>query len=111
MVDLLQLPQGVGVEVSGPGEQEKLAPDLGRFDLASQGSRAGRARRQTGTTSTTSGISSRKRFSIPILSVIVEEGQPEHEPRMCRYATPFSNRSRVMSPPSCITAGRISKSR
>src|SRR5260370_9067551 len=54
----------------------------------------------TGTTSFTSGISSRSLFSIPILSVSTEDGQPLQEPRMFRYTIPSSNCSRVISPPS-----------
>jgi hypothetical protein len=83
---LLQLPQRVGVEVAVAGEEvqllekrrallgEELPPDVGRFDLPPQ----------TGMTSTTSGTLSRRRFSMPIFSVMVELGQPLQEPRMCR---------------------------
>ena len=86
MVDLLQFPQSVGVEVAVAGEQVKLLqegrallgkqlpPHLRRFDLPPQ----------TGMTSTTSGTASRRRFSMPIFSVMVELGQPLQEPRMCR---------------------------
>ena len=37
---------------------------------------------------------------MPIFSVTVDEGQPAQLPCMCRYTTPSSKRSRVMSPPS-----------
>ena len=86
MVDLLELAQRVGVEVALAREQvqltqqlpglvwQQLALDLGAFDLASQ----------TDTTSVTSGMSSRSRVSMPIFKVAVDEGQPAHEPFMCR---------------------------
>jgi hypothetical protein len=83
---LLQLPQRIGVEVPVAGEEvelleergtllgEQLPFDVRCFDLPSQ----------TGITSTTSGNVSRRRFSMPILSVMVELGQPLQEPRMWR---------------------------
>ena len=86
MVDLLELPERVGIEVAVARQKVQLAQELRRlvreelatdrlaFDLASQ----------TETTSTTSGTSSRSRDSMPIFSVIVEEGQPEQEPCMVR---------------------------
>lgn len=86
MVDLLELAQGIRVEVPLAREQvqlaqerrglvrQQLAPDLGGFDVASQ----------TDTTSVTSGMSSRSRPSMPIFKVAVEDGQPAHEPCMCR---------------------------
>jgi hypothetical protein len=86
VVDLLELAQRVGVEVALTREQvqltqelpglvrQELALDLGAFDLASQ----------TDTTSVTSGMSSRSRVSMPIFKVAVDEGQPAHEPFMCR---------------------------
>ena len=86
VVDLLQLPQRIGVEVAVAGEQVKLLQQLGAllgeqlpphlwcFDLPPQ----------TGMTSTTSGTASRRRFSMPIFSVMVELGQPLQEPCMCR---------------------------
>ena len=86
MVDLLQLSQRIGVQIAAAGEQVQLAQKLGRligeqlsanvvgFDLSPQ----------TGTTSSTSGIEARNRSSMPIFSVISEEGQPLQEPRMCR---------------------------
>jgi len=86
VVDLLQLAESVGIEVPVAGEEvqfskqrralvrEKLPPDVRRFDLPSQ----------TGITSTTSGTVSRRRFSMPIFRVMVELGQPLHEPRMWR---------------------------
>jgi hypothetical protein len=86
MVDLLQLAERVGVEVTVAGEEvqlleegrallgEQLPPDILRFDLSPQ----------TAITSTTSGTVSRRRFSMPIFRVIVELGQPLHEPRMWR---------------------------
>jgi hypothetical protein len=43
---------------------------------------------QMATTSTISGISSRKRCSIPILSVMSELGQPLQEPSRCSSTTP-----------------------
>lgn len=82
MVDLLELAQGIRVEVPLAREQvqltqerrglvrQQLAPDLGSLDVAPQ----------TDTTSDTSGISSRSRPSMPIFSVAVEDGQPLHEP-------------------------------
>ena len=86
MVDLLELAQRVRVEVALTREQvqlaqqllglvrQQLAPDLLTFDLAPQ----------TDTTSLTSGMSSRSRDSTPIFKVAVDEGQPAHEPFMCR---------------------------
>lgn len=86
MVDLLELAQGIRVEVSLAREQvqlaqerrglvrQELAPDLGGLDVAPQ----------TDTTSVTSGMASRSRPSMPIFSVAVEDGQPLHEPCMCR---------------------------
>jgi hypothetical protein len=86
VVDLLELAQGIRVEVPLAREQvqltqerrglirQQLAPDLGSLDVAPQ----------TDTTSTTSGITSRSRPSMPIFSVAVEDGQPAHEPCMCR---------------------------
>ncbi len=86
MVDLLELAQGVRVEVPLSREQvqltqellglirQQLPPDLLAFDLPPQ----------TDTTSVTSGMSSRRRDSIPIFKVAVEEGQPEQAPFMCR---------------------------
>ena len=86
MVDLLELAQSIRVEVPLASEQvelsqerrglirQQLAPDLGGLDVAPQ----------TDTTSVTSGISSRRRPSMPIFSVAVEDGQPLHEPCMCR---------------------------
>lgn len=86
MVDLLELAQRVRVEVALAREQVQLAqqlpgllrqelpPYLPAFDLSPQ----------TDTTSVTSGTSSRSRVSIPIFKVAVDEGQPAHEPRMCR---------------------------
>ena len=86
MVDLLELAQGIRVEVALAREQVQLAqqllglvrqqlpPDLLAFDLSPQ----------TDTTSLTSGTSSRRRDSIPIFSVAVDEGQPLHAPFMCR---------------------------
>ena len=44
-------------------------------------------------------------FSIPDLSVIVELGQPEHAPCNSRYTIPGSNFTKLISPPSCATAG------
>ena len=43
---------------------------------------------------------------MPIFSVIVDEGHPAQAPCMCRYTTPRSKPWKVMSPPSCATAGR-----
>src|SRR5258708_19741875 len=60
----------------------------------------------TGTTSFTSGISSRSLFSIPILSVSTEYGHPLHDPRMFRYTIPSSTCPSIISPPSSITARR-----
>jgi hypothetical protein len=86
VVDLLELAQGVRVEVPLAREQVQLAqellglvrqqlpPDLLAFDLPPQ----------TDTTSVTSGTSSRRRDSMPIFKVAVDEGQPAHEPFMCR---------------------------
>ena len=86
MVDLLELAQRVRVEVPLAREQVQLAQerlglvrkqllaDLRRLDVASQ----------TDTTSVTSGIISRSRPSMPIFSVAVDDGQPAHEPFMCR---------------------------
>ena len=86
MIDLFELAQCVRVELAVSSQQvqlaqelrgllrQKLAMDVGSLDLPSQ----------TGTTSLTWGMVSRSRCSIPILSVISEEGQPLHEPRMCR---------------------------
>ena len=86
MVDLLQLAQRIRVQIAAAGEQvqlaqklgrligEQLAADVGSFDLSPQ----------TGTTSSTSGIDARRRSSMPIFSVISEEGQPLQDPRMCR---------------------------
>lgn len=86
MVDLLELAQRIRVEVPLAREQvqlsqqrrglvrQQLAPDLRGFDIAPQ----------TDTTSTTSGITSRRRLSMPIFSVAVDDGQPLHEPFMCR---------------------------
>jgi hypothetical protein len=86
VVDLLELAQSIRVEVPLAREQvqltqerrglirQQLAPDLRGFDVAPQ----------TDTTSTTSGITSRSRLSMPIFSVAVEDGQPAHEPCMCR---------------------------
>ena len=86
MVDLLELAQSVRVEVPLAREQvqltqellglvrQQLLADLLSFDLTSQ----------TDTTSLTSGMSSRRRDSIPIFSVAVDEGQPLHAPFMCR---------------------------
>ena len=86
MVDLLELAQGIRVEVPLAREQvqlaqerrglvrQQLAPDLGGFDVAPQ----------TDTTSVTSGISSLSRLSMPIFSVAVEDGHPLHEPCIFR---------------------------
>jgi hypothetical protein len=86
VVDLFELAQRVGVEVALAREQvqlaqelpglvrQQLALDLAAFDLAPQ----------TDTTSETSGTSSRSRVSMPIFKVAVDEGQPAHEPFMCR---------------------------
>lgn len=86
MVDLLELAQGIRVEVPLAREQvqlaqerrglvrQQLAPDLRGLDVAPQ----------TDTTSVTSGMSSRRRPSMPIFSVAVEDGHPAHEPCMCR---------------------------
>jgi len=86
VVDLLELAQAVRVEVPLPGEQvqlaqelrglirEELLADAGRLDLPPQ----------TDTTSRTSGKSSRRRPSMPIFSVAVEDGQPAQEPCMWR---------------------------
>lgn len=86
MVDLFELAQGIRVEVPLAREQmqltqellglvrQQLAPDLLTFDLPPQ----------TDTTSETSGMSSRRRDSMPIFKVAVDEGQPAHAPRMCR---------------------------
>ena len=75
-----------GVEVAVAGEEvellkqrwallgEELPPHVRGFDLPPQ----------TDMTSTTSGTVSRRRFSMPIFSVMVELGQPLHEPRMWR---------------------------
>jgi hypothetical protein len=88
VVDLLELAQGVGVEVSGAGEQvqlaeellalpgEQLAADLLLLDLL--------PRLQSATTSLTSGIASFRRDSIPIFRVIVDDGQPLQLPFMFR---------------------------
>jgi len=85
MVDLLELAQRVRVELPLPREQVKLLEqplglmgqqlpaDVLRLDLPPQSE----------TTSTSSGIASRSRLSIPIFSVMVEDGQPLHEPFMC----------------------------
>lgn len=84
MVDLLELAQGVRVEVPLPREQvqlaqelrgllrEQLATDVRGLDLASQ----------MATTSLSSGMDSRSRPSMPIFRVMVEDGQPLHAPRM-----------------------------
>ena len=86
MVHLLQLAQRVRVEVPLAGEQvqlleqglallgEELLADLVAFDLPPQ----------TETTSRTSGTSSFNRDSIPIFRVMVDDGQPEQEPFICR---------------------------
>ena len=86
MVDLLELAQRIRVEVPLAREQvqlsqqrrglvrQQLSPDLRGLDVAPQ----------TDTTSTTSGITSRRRLSMPIFSVAVDDGQPLHEPFMCR---------------------------
>ena len=97
VVHLLQLPQRVGVEVPVSGQQMQLAQQLGRLlrqELAPAPPLALTCRLTSGgrprpepldrTTSTTSGTTSRSRFSMPIFRVIVEEGHPEHDPRMCR---------------------------
>ncbi len=46
------------------------------------------------------------RFSIPCLSVAVEEGQPEQAPFIVRYTTPSLKPLKMISPPSPATAGR-----
>ena len=86
VVDLLELAQRVRVEVALAREQvqlpqellglvgQELPPHLLAFDLPPQ----------TDTTSVTSGTSSRRRVSIPIFRVAVDEGQPEQAPFMCR---------------------------
>src|SRR5690606_9979615 len=53
------------------------------YNTATGGRRRYRRGPQIWTTSTTSGISSRRRLSIPIFRVAVEEGHEEHEPFMC----------------------------
>src|SRR5260370_9108717 len=64
----------------------------------------------TGTTSFTSGISSRSLFSIPILSVSTKDGHPLQEPRMLRYPIPSSKWSRESSPPSSLADAQHSPS-
>lgn len=88
VVDLLELPPRVGVEVAVTGEQVQLAQQLrglAREQLAANalgGDLAARA--QTETTSTSSGIASRSFVSMPIFRVMVEEGQPLQAPRSWR---------------------------
>ncbi len=45
---------------------------------------------------------------MPFFSVMVDEGQPEHEPCRCRNTVPEppSKPLKMMSPPSAATAGR-----
>ena len=43
---------------------------------------------------------------MPCFSVAVEDGQPAQEPFMLRKTTPSLKPWKVMSPPSCATAGR-----
>src|SRR5215470_13395182 len=43
---------------------------------------------------------------MPCFRVAVEDGQPEHEPFMCRNTMPSLKPRKVMSPPSLATAGR-----
>ncbi len=86
MVHLLELAQRVRVEVALAGKQvqlaqerrgllrQKLVADPLSLDLAPQSE----------TTSLTSGMTSRRRVSIPIFSVAVDDGQPLQEPFMFR---------------------------
>jgi hypothetical protein len=86
VVHLLELAQRVRVEVPLAREQVQLTQERGALvrqqlladclalDLAPQ----------TATTSSTSGMSSRSRPSMPIFRVAVLEGQPLQLPFMCR---------------------------
>ncbi len=58
------------------------------------------------TTSSTSGTIRFNKPSIPDFKVILEEGQPLHDPRSSTVTIPLSNDLYAIAPPSCSTAGR-----
>src|SRR5690606_20340127 len=58
------------------------------------------------TTSSTSGTILFSKPSIPAFKVMVDDGQPLHDPRSSTVTTPSSNERYAMAPPSCSTAGR-----
>src|SRR5690606_1622388 len=60
------------------------------------------------TTSSTSGTILFSKPSIPAFKVMVDDGQPLHDPRSSTVTTPSSNERYAMAPPSCSTAGRTS---
>ncbi len=57
------------------------------------------------TTSFTSGIIRFIIPSMPLFSVIIDEGQPEHEPCSMSVTVPLSKPLKLMAPPSISTAG------
>ncbi len=57
------------------------------------------------TTSFTSGIIRFIIPSMPVFRVIIEEGQPLHEPCSISFTVPLSNPLKLIAPPSISTAG------